>query len=89
MYRIIRDDGMELGITDSILFIKIAENGCFVPSREEDAIGVAFRSVAYNLIGYNEIEGAETVVVSKIDGGDEMSTHQAAINEMIHALLEG
>lgn len=37
MYRIIRDDGMELGITDSILFIKIAENGCFVPSREEDA----------------------------------------------------
>ena len=28
MYRIIRDDGMELGITDSILFIKIAENGC-------------------------------------------------------------
>lgn len=89
MYRIIRGDGMELGITDSILFIKIAENGCFVPSREEDAIGVAFRSVAYNLIGHNEIEGAETVVVSKIDGGDEMFTHQAAINEMIHALLEG
>lgn len=89
MYRIIRDDGMELGITDSILFIKIAENGCFVPSREEDAIGVAFRSVAYNLIGHNEIEGAETVVVSKIDGGDEMFTYQTAINEMIHALLEG
>ena len=69
MYRIIKIDGTELGVTDSVNYIKISENGCFTNATAEDAVGVAFNSVAYNLVGHNEIEEADTVVVSKIDGG--------------------
>lgn len=88
MYRIIRDDGVELGITDSVLFINIADNGCFVPASEEEAIGVAFRSVAYNLIGHSEIAGAETVLVSHTDAG-ELIGELASYTELAAAIREG
>ena len=89
MYRIIKIDGTELGVTDSVNYIKISENGCFTNATAEDAIGVAFNSVAYNLVGHNEIEEADTVVVSKIDGGNEIKSHQTAIEGLIQTVLEG
>jgi len=89
MYRIIKIDGTELGVTDSVNYIKISENGCFTNATAEDAVGVAFNSVAYNLVGHNEIEEADTVVVSKIDGGYEIKSHQTAIEGLIQTGLEG
>lgn len=89
MYRIIKIDGTELGVTDSVNYIKISENGCFTNATVEDAVGVAFNSVAYNLVGHNEIEEADTVVVSKIDGGYEIKSHQTAIEGLIQTVLEG
>lgn len=89
MYRIIKIDGTELGVTDSVNYIKISENGCFTNATAEDAVGVAFNSVAYNLVGHNEIEEADTVVVSKIDGGYEIKSHQTAIEGLIKTVLEG
>ena len=89
MYRIIKIDGMELGVTDSVNYIKISENGCFTNATAEDAVGVAFNSVAYYLVGHNEIEEADTVVVSKIDGGYEIKSHQTAIEGLIQTVLEG
>ena len=49
MYRIIKIDGTELGITDSVNYIRYGDNGCFTPATREDAIGVAFKSVAYSV----------------------------------------
>ena len=72
MYRIIKVDGTELGITDTINYIKIGLSGCYANATKDDAIGVAFKSVPYNLVGHNEIKDADTVVVSAIDGGAEM-----------------
>lgn len=89
MYRIIKIDGTELGVTDSVNYIKISENGCFTNATAEYAVGVAFNSVAYNLVGHNEIEEADTVVVSKIDGGYEIKSHQTAIEGLIQTVLEG
>lgn len=89
MYRIIKIDGTELGVTDSVNYIKISENGCFTNATTEDAVGVAFNSVAYNLVGHNEIEEADTVVVSKIDGGYEIKSHQTVIEGLIQTVLEG
>ena len=62
MYRIIKIDGTELGITDS---------------------------VNYNLVGHEDIEGADTVVVSEIDGGQELKSHQTTIEGLIRTILEG
>lgn len=44
---------------------------------------------AYGLIGHDEIQNAETVIVSEIDGGTAVSHQQSAINEMIQTILEG
>ena len=89
MYRIIKSDGSELGVTDTVIYIKIGNSGCYAYASQKDAIGVAFNGVPYNLIGHQDIDGADTVVVSKIDGGAEMASQHAAINEIIQALLEG
>ena len=88
MYRIIKIDGTELGITDSVTYIKISESGSYVNATEEDAIGVAFNSEPYNLIGHEDIEGADTVVVSKTDGGSMVYEQQTLVDELILAALE-
>lgn len=83
MFRIIKIDGTELGITDSVNYIKISANGCFVPTDKENAIGVAFQSTPYNLAGHEEIDGADTVVVSVIDGGAEVHNITNTINILL------
>lgn len=83
MYRIIRIDGTELGITDSVNYIRISDNGCFTPTTQKEALGVAFNSVAYNLVGHEEIEGADTVVVASIDGGAEVGSLANTINVLL------
>ena len=88
MYRIIKIDGTELGVTDSVNYIKISDNGCFTNATAENAIGVAFDSVAYNMAGHDEIEGAETVVVSKVDSG-KFIQETASYAELASAIREG
>lgn len=83
MYRIIKIDGTELGITDSVNYIKIGTSGSFIFATEKEAIGVAFNSVAYNLVGHAEIADAETVVVSSIDGGAEIHSIASTINILL------
>lgn len=48
MYRIITLDGTELGMTDSVLYIKIGNSGSFTPCSVDEAIGVAFNSEPYH-----------------------------------------
>ena len=69
MYRIINTNGLTIGMTDSVNYIKFGNSGCYTIASEAEAIGVAYKSVPYNLIGHNEIEGADTVVVIKEDVG--------------------
>lgn len=83
MYRIIKIDGTELGITDSVNYIKIGSSGDFTTAAEADAIGVAFNSTPYNLMGHSDIDGAETVIVSKIDGGAEVGSLANTINILL------
>lgn len=83
MYRIIKIDGTELGITDSVNYIKIGSSGDFTTAAESEAIGVAFNSTPYNLMGHSDIEGAETVIVSKIDGGAEVGSLANTINILL------
>ena len=89
MYRIIKMDGTELGITDAPLYIKYGESGSFTPASVEDAVGVAFQGEPYNLLGHEEIEGADTVLVSCIDGGSFLTQQKNATDELILTILEG
>lgn len=88
MYRIITVDGTELGMTDSVLYIKIGSSGSFTPCSIDEAIGVAFNSEPYNLIGHNEIEGANTVIVVKCDGGSLVAHQRDLVDKLILSALE-
>lgn len=83
MFRVIKIDGTELGITDSVNYIKIGASGCFAPANKKDAIGVAFQSTPYNLVGHEDIEGADTVIVSAVDGGAEVYSIASTINILL------
>ena len=73
MFRIIKTNGTELGVTESVNYIKIHKNGCYTTATRADAIGVAYNSVAYNLIGHDDIADTDTVIVCEIDGGKEIN----------------
>lgn len=89
MYRIIRIDGTELGITDHINFIKVSETGDFTLTTKDLATGVAYQSYPYNLMGHEAIEGADTVVISEFDGGETLTMQQAMTDELIMTVLGG
>lgn len=73
MFRIITTDGVELGFTEKVRYIKINEyNKCFNACEQKDAIGVAFKNIVYNLFGHQDIEGAGTVHIISVDSGDEI-----------------
>ena len=81
MYRITNiSTRTDLGAVDEVVYIEISSSGCFVPTTEDKAIGIALKGVPYNLIGQAEIEGADTVVVSKVDGGVLFAEQQDIID---------
>ena len=86
MFRIIKTNGTELGVTESVNYIKIHKNGCYTTATKADAIGVAYNSVAYNLIGHEDIADTDTVIVRKIDGGKEIN-HLTEENKLVNEHL--
>lgn len=89
VYHIVKEaDGKELGLVDSVVYIKFNTTGDLTLATEADAIGVAYMGVAYNLSGHSDIKDAETVYVVK----DEMSsilTGMATYAELAAAIREG
>jgi hypothetical protein len=71
MYKIIdTDNGNVIGYTNKVLYIRLKkETGCYVSCKRENAEGVAFNSVPYNLSGHTMKEELKTVVVSEDDDG--------------------
>lgn len=81
MNRIIKTDGTELCLVDKARYIKRSSYGVFVEAERKDAIGVAVKGVVYNLLGHDEIAGAETVLVSDASTADELTTQRADLAE--------
>ena len=75
MFRILKLDGTEVGITESINYIKYHErNCCYVSAKPAEATGVAFNSKAYQLKGKPELKNAkDTVRIVTFDGGKELN----------------
>lgn len=89
MYRITNvNTGVDLGAVDKVVYIKIGESGDFTPAKENEAVGVALDSVPYNLVGHEEINGADTVVVSEFDGAKAIQ-EMASYAELAKAIREG
>lgn len=81
MNRIIKTDGTELCLVDKARYIKRSDYGVFVEAERKDAIGVAVKGVVYNLLGHDEITGADTVLVSDVSTADELTAQRADLDE--------
>lgn len=89
MFRIVTINGVDLGLTEDVRYIKVNErNGCYNRCDRKDAVGVAFHGVPYNLIGHETIANAETVVVCEVDAGDTLVELQQAENGLAEQLAE-
>ena len=87
MFRISKLDGTKIGITDSILYIKIGSSGCFTPCSLNEAIGIAFDSTPYNAFGYNEIEGADKIILEELPVEDYIMQHDTAALEELATII--
>ena len=72
MYRIIKTDGTEIGLADSVRFIAKGGNGAYVEVKEQDAIGISFKGKLYALLGKPDLQEAEVVIVAKTSTADEI-----------------
>ena len=71
MFRINRD-GECIGMTEAPNYIRQAENGSYILCPEPEASGIAFAGSVYHLLGREELEGAETVMLEETDAGTEI-----------------
>lgn len=87
MYRIITTDGTELGITDSVLFIKRSAEGTFIEAPRGDATGIAFEGNPYNLLGHEDIAGVSTVILAETSLAKVMREQKANLDYL--AMMSG
>lgn len=68
MYKIIKD-GTTLAMTEAPNYIKRQANGCYAICAAEEAEGIAHAGTVYHLLDRPELEGVETIVLERSDGG--------------------
>lgn len=75
MYKLILEStGELLGVVSNPNFICLKEaTGCFVPTKRQNATGVAYQSKPYNLFGTDGVGVEESIVISEIDDGEYIS----------------
>ena len=88
MHRIINSEtGDCLGVTDSPVFVRPHENGCFVLCPEPEAQGISFAGTVYQLQDRPSMGGTEVVVMLEaMDAGAELAAVQqtAADNDAMN-----
>ena len=78
MYEFINTfDDSVIGYSDTVNYIRLSKNGCYVPCPEADAQGVAYNSAPYHLFGRPDLDDLPTVLVNKVDTGHEVDALKA------------
>ena len=89
MFKIIDVEGREIGKTEAPYYIKIAENGSFVPCEERDAQGVTHSGRTFRLFGRSGLSSDyEAVVLAETDGGSELDAATSTSSIVFVALAE-
>lgn len=89
MFKLVTTEGVELGIVESVNYIKISPStGCYIAAKPEEAVGVAFRGTAYNLYGRAMIRNTPTVFVTEVDAGDTITRLKEETKSLDEQLAE-
>ena len=87
MYKIIKNRNT-LAMTEAPTYIKKAANGCYVLCPEPEAQGIAYNGQVFHLLGREEMEDVETVMLEETDAGEEISRAAEAGSIMFVTLAE-
>ena len=87
MYKITKN-GYGLAMTEAPTYIKKAANGCYVLCPEPEAQGIAYNGQVFHLLGREEMEDVETVMLEETDAGEEISRAAEAGSIMFVTLAE-
>lgn len=88
MYKIIKD-GATVGLTGAPNYIKKLDNGCYGLCSEQEAQGVAFGGVPYQLEGKSEMGGLDMVTVTEVNEIDVSNDHLAAAQVFVEQAEAG
>ncbi len=75
-------------MTEAPTYIKKAANGCYVLCPEPEAQGIAYNGQVFHLLGREEMEDVETVMLEETDAGEEISRAAEAGSIMFVTLAE-
>lgn len=75
-------------MTEAPTYIKKAVNGCYVLCPEPEAQGIAYNGQVFHLLGREEMEDVETVMLEETDAGEEISRAAEAGSIMFVTLAE-
>lgn len=89
MYKITRNGGASIGMTERPTYITKAPNGCFILCPDDEAMGIAFEGQVYHLLGRDALEDVETVMLEEVDGGGEIRKASETGGLMFVTLAEG
>lgn len=88
MYRIIINGEIK-GCCDKPRYIKIKpETGVYINATLDDAVGVAFGGVAYNLLNHNEIPNTPIAIVSETDASEYIFNDSLKITDCGENIFE-
>lgn len=89
MFKIINAEGREIGKTEAPYYIKIAENGSFIPCEERDAQGVTHSGRTFRLFGRSGLSSDyEAVILAETDGGSELDAATSTASIIFVTLAE-
>lgn len=80
MYKIIKD-GSTLAQTEAPSYVRRQKNGLFAVCEEQEAHGIVHNGTVYHLLGREALEGLESVVLEKFDGGIELEHTTQAVED--------
>lgn len=86
-YKITKTDGTAVGTTDSPNWIKRTAAGAYGTATKDTAEGIAFNSVAYNLVGH-DIGCPDTVTCVETTTGEVLTAMQKQLTAMDATLAE-
>lgn len=92
MYKIYDAEGRLLGFSDEARYVRIADNGCYISCKKEDAAGIVFQGKAYEGGGAVYVPGGLSLEEVRATVGldedattelaDMVSSHEKAIAEL-------
>lgn len=82
-------DGKVIGLTETLVFNRLQDNGCYTECPREQAQGFVLGGKVYSMAGREGFKGVPFAAVSEFDGGAALGSLQVAVDDIVVSSLMG